>query len=74
VLLLKKYGAKMAHMIAFIIAYFNEKLVRMNNNEAFSFIQTYSFKKGLRGSLEMTNKSRNKELKQLNSWMVFEPI
>jgi hypothetical protein len=70
---IKEYTEETALIIAYTMCHYNDTMARMNDVEAYSFIQTYSFNKGLKKFGELGRKAAHKEMQQLNDRVVFEP-
>ena len=56
------------------MCHYNNKIASTNDKEAYSFIQTYSLKQGIKKFGEQGKKAASKEMKQLHDRVVFEPI
>ena len=63
-----------APVIAMIMCHINKKMAAMSGEEAYSYIQTYSLKAGLKKFGEKGSDAATKEMKQLNDRKVFKPI
>jgi hypothetical protein len=70
----EEYSVKNAHIIAMTMSYYMNSMVGMNDEETFSFIQTYSLNKGLKKFGNRGKDAAQKEMKQLHNCVVFEPI
>jgi hypothetical protein len=71
---LEEYSQESAHVIAMTMLHFNTALVGMNDDQACSFLQTYSLKQGIKKFGKRGKAAAHKEMKQLNDRVVFEPI
>ena len=70
----EEYNAEYAQVIAKTMCHYNDKFSKMDDNEVYNFIQTYSLNKGIKKFGESGKQAVNKELKQVHDRVVFEPI
>jgi hypothetical protein len=70
----EEYTTESAHIIALSMSHYMHSMVGMNDDETFSFIQTYSLNKGLKKFGDRGKDAAQKEMKQLHDRVVFEPI
>ena len=71
---IEEYSVENAPVIATIMCQIYEKMAAMSREEAFSFIQTYSLKAGIKKFGERGSEAATKEIKQLHDRKVFKPI
>jgi hypothetical protein len=70
----EEYTIEVAHVIAMTMNHYMNSMVGMNDAETYSFIQTYSLNKGLKKFGAHGKYAAQKEMKQLQDRIVFEPI
>jgi hypothetical protein len=70
----EEYSTESAHVIAITMSHYMNKMAGMNDEDTFSFIQTYSLNKGLKKFGDRGKEAAQKEMKQLHDRVVFEPI
>jgi len=66
------YTEETGALIPLTMCHFNNKLSGMTNDQTVNFLQTYSFKKGLKQFGDCSKISAHKEMKQLHDRAVFE--
>jgi len=72
--IVEEYSIENAPVISMIMCQINDKVASMNAKDAFSFIQTYSLKAGLKKFGDKGSEAATKEMKQLHDRKVFKPI
>ena len=71
---IKEYGDETAKVIGLVMAHFNDIMDGLNDEQAYSFIQTYSLKRGLKHFGKKGKQAVNKEMLQLHNRKTFAPI
>jgi hypothetical protein len=68
------YSSDYAQIIAMMMAHYNTELIRMNDAQASSFLQTFSLKREIENFGEQGIKAVHQKMKQIHDRVVFEPI
>ncbi len=71
---IKEYTSESAQIIAMTMLHYNTALIGMTDLQAYSFLQTYSLKQGIKQFGSKGVAAAHKELKQLHDRVAFEPI
>jgi hypothetical protein len=70
----KEYSSDSARIIAMTMFHYNTALAGMSDLDAYSFLQTYSLKQGLKKFGKRGEAAASKEMMQLHNRVVFTPI